>query len=102
MDVEFVLVQHFKDNVRFEKFFPDVDMVCCGMMSSPIIGIICFARAPVEFELLLVFPVAQPVEPHVHSLGVFRLYFSIYYCIGHGIVSLVGGGMLFVSHFIKN
>ena len=53
-----MLVQHFKDNVRCEKFLPDVDMVHCGMMFSPIIGIIGVAWAPVEFELLLIFPVA--------------------------------------------
>lgn len=39
------------------------------MMISPVVSIILFARSPLEFELLLAFPVLQPMQTYVHGLG---------------------------------
>ena len=39
---------------------------------------------------------------HVHGFGLFRLDFSINYCLGHQVVGLEGCGWLLVAEFHKN
>ena len=47
------------------------------VMFSPVVGIVEFARAPVDAELVLAFAMAEPVESHVHGFGPFGLDFSV-------------------------
>jgi hypothetical protein len=56
--VSFLLLEHFNDNVGHEKFFSHVNMVRGLVMFGLVIGIVCFARVPIKFELLLAFSVA--------------------------------------------
>ena len=46
-------------------------------MFSPVVGVIEFAWAPVDAELFLAFEISEPVEAHVHGLGLFGLDFSV-------------------------
>ena len=69
------------------------------MVFRPIIGIIHFAGAPVELELLLAFAVAKPMEAHVHGLRAFWLNFAIDYGVCHGVVCLDRRRGLLVTHF---
>ena len=47
------------------------------MMFSPVVGIVEFAWAPVDAELVLAFAIAEPVESHVHGFGPFGLDFFV-------------------------
>ena len=66
---------------------------------GPVVGVVVFAWSPVYTELLLTFPVAEPMEAHVHGFGSFWLDFAIDNCICHGIVGLQWGRGLFVPQF---
>ena len=97
-----VLAQHSEYNERGEKFFSNFDMMSGRVVFCPIVSKICFARMPKKFELLLAFPVAEPVETHVHGFGTFWLYLTVNDGIRHGIVSLDWGGRLFMPHLFQN
>ena len=46
-------------------------------MLGPIVRIIELSWTPINAKFLLAFSIAQPMETHVHRLGVFRLYFAV-------------------------
>ena len=96
------MLVHFEDNERCEKLRPNVDMMGGGVVIGPVIGIVGFAGAPLEHKLAVAFAVMQPVKSHVCGFGVFGLYFAIDDGVCHGVVSLDGGGRLFVSHFFQD
>ncbi len=48
-----LLLKHFEDYERCEKFPPNVDMMGGGMVFGPVIGIVGFARAPVKPKLIV-------------------------------------------------
>ena len=52
------------------------------MMFGPVVGIVEFARAPVDVELFLAFVIVQPMKSQVHCLSAFGLYFTIDDCSG--------------------
>ena len=52
-----LLLKHFKNNERCEKFHLNVDVVSGGVVFGPVIGIVGLAGAPVEFELVVAFVV---------------------------------------------
>ena len=81
-----LLLKHFEDYERCEKFRPNVDMMGGGVVFGPVIGIVGFAGAPVKLELVVAFAVAQPVKSHIHGFGAFWLYFAIDDGICHGFV----------------
>ena len=47
------------------------------VMVSPVVGIVEFARAPVDAEVVLAFVIAEPMEFYVHGFGLFGLDFSV-------------------------
>ena len=69
------------------------------MVFGPVIGEVVFARLPVELEEVLCFSVFEPIEPHVHSLGLFWLYFPVDDSMCSGIVGLDWCSALWVAHF---
>ena len=71
-------------------------------MFGPVIGVICFAWSPIESELFLALAVAKPMESHVHCFGAFWLDFAVDDGVRHRVVSLDGGGRLFVAQLLEN
>ena len=81
-----VKMEHFKNYHRSEKVASDVLMMFGRMVFGPIVGIVEFARAPIDAKLLVAFVVAEPVKMSVHGLGLFKLDFAIDNSISHSVV----------------
>ena len=73
------------------------------MVLGPVISMIGGASFPVDAELALVNAVTDPVEAHVHSLGVFGLDRTVGNAFCCGIVSLDGCGLcLRITHIVQD
>ena len=73
--------------------------MACGMMFCPVVAVVCGAGAPVKSELFLAdAPVSQPVEAHVHGIGMFWLHPFVDDAFGCQIVNLKRGGWLLVAY----
>ena len=68
------------------------------MVFGIVIAHICWAGPPVESELLLIFPIAEPVEPHIHRFRALGLDSIVDDAFGRGVICLNGSGRLFVAH----
>ena len=66
---------------------PHFTVYLVGMVLGPVICIVEFARAPVDFKLFLAFAVAKPMEAHVPGFGPFLLHVGMNETVGGGIVS---------------
>ncbi len=67
-------------------------------MLCPIIGSVVFARAPIEFELLLGFAATEPMETHVHRFGATGLDVVVDDSKCGTVVGFNWGFGLFVAH----
>ena len=72
------------------------------VMLREVVGKIELARSPIEAELFEGFPVAEPVETHVHGLRALRLDLAVDDSLGRGIVGLNWCGGLLVAHFLED
>lgn len=71
-------------------------------MVQSVVSIVVSAWSPIEFELLLAFSIAEPMEVHVLCFGMLGLHFTSDDGVHYGIVSLDGDGWLFVTHIVEN
>ena len=69
------------------------------MLLCPIVSIVQFSRSLVDSKLFLAFHFSQPVELHIHGLGLLWSDFSVDDGIRHGIVSLKWCWSLCVAQF---
>ena len=73
-----------------------------GMVLGPVVCIVEFAWAPVDFKLFLAFAVAKPMEAHVHGFGSLGLDFMVDYALSCCVVGLQRGRSLLVTEFFEN
>ena len=71
------------------------------MMLGPIICSVVFARAPIEFELLLGFAATEPMETHVHRFGATGLDVVVDDSKCGTVVGFDWGFGLFVAHLCE-
>jgi hypothetical protein len=73
------------------------------MFRRVILGVIIykieFSRGPIDMELVLLDPIADPVEAHINGLGPLLFYGAIDDAISCGIVGAKRRGWLLVSEF---
>ena len=67
------------------------------MVFGKVIGEIVCALSPMDEKMTLANPVADPIKPHVHCFGSALFDGVIGYTGGAGIISLDGGGELWVA-----
>jgi len=67
-----------------------------GVVFCEIIGSIGVTRLPEDVKLALAGMIMQPVKPHVDGFGPFLFDCVIEYASCHAVVSLQGGGWLWV------
>ena len=85
-----------EDTLWCEELFSHGAVVSGWVVFGEVVGVVEFTGAPVKTKLLLKFPVAEPVEAHVHCLCAFWLYLVVYDFLGCRVVSLDGGWWLLV------
>ena len=88
--------------MRREKVPSNVLMMFCWVVFSPVICIIEFSRSPVNPELVLAFPISEPMETHIHGFGAFRLDLTVAHCLCHRVVRLKWGRGLCVSECLED
>jgi hypothetical protein len=71
------------------------------MMLGEVVGLIGFARLPVDDELTLVNPVTDPVETHVHGFGSALFYRVVGYAFIAFVVGLNVCGRLWMTEFCE-
>ena len=71
------------------------------MMIGPIIALVQFSSSPIDAELFLAFPVAKPMEAHVHGFSAFWGYLAIDHSICYWVVILDQSGWFLVAHFLE-
>jgi hypothetical protein len=76
--------------------------MCWWMMLCKIIRQIRFTGPPINFELPLLRPIQQPLEPHIHRFGSFRSDPRIYYSLRRGVVGLNGRARLSMPHLLQD
>jgi hypothetical protein len=69
------------------------------MMFGEVVRMIVGASFPVDDELALSYAIADPVETHVDGFGLSLFDSVIGYSLGGAVVSLNGGGRLWVAQF---
>lgn len=74
-------------------------MVLCWVMLGVVVAKVVAARTPVYQELALVDAVLDPVETHVHGLGLALAYGAVGDASGANIVYLNVGGRLWMTNF---
>ena len=72
-----------------------------AVMLGPVIGPVVFARAPIEFELLLGFAATEPMETHVHRFGAMGLDVVVDDSKCGTVVGFDRGFRLFVAHLCE-
>ncbi len=72
--------------------------MCSAVMLGPIIGAVVFARAPIEFELVLGFTAMEPMETHFHCFCAMWLDVIVDDSEGSTVVGFDWGFRLFVAH----
>jgi len=96
------LAEHFYHNVWCDEFASRALVVFARMVFCPIVGIVEFARSPIDAELFLAFAVAEPMESHVHGFGAFGYNFAVDDSVCHRVVGLERSCWLWVAHFFQN
>ena len=77
-----------------------LDVVCCVVMLCVVVSKVGFSRCPFNGELALVNSIRDPVKPHVHCLGAFKLVVTVGKTTGSGIIGGDdGGATLFMAKF---
>jgi hypothetical protein len=71
----------------------------CRVILGVVVSKVDFSRCPIDMELVLLGPIADPVETHINGLGPLLFYGSIDDAISCGIVGAKRRGWLLVSEF---
>ena len=80
-----------------------LDVMCGVMMLGIVVRQVGFTRGPLNGELALVNSVWDPMESHVHSLGLLKLVVTVGKTTGSGIIGGDdGGARLFVAYLLED
>ena len=84
-----------EDTLWCEELFSHGAVVSGWVVFGEVVGVVEFTGAPVETKLLLEFPVAEPVEAHVHCFRALGLDRVVDDCLCRGVVRLDRSAWLF-------
>ena len=76
-------------------------MMRCRVIFGEIIGTVCFAFAPIDFELALANAIANPLEAHTNGLGLFMFHGISGDAAFRFVVGCHWGCRLGMPHFFK-
>ena len=71
------------------------------MVLGDVVSDVFTTRAPINMELLLAYPVPDPMKAHVDGFGAAELHVAGGEADGGGVVDLDGGGRLGMAHFFE-